>query len=112
MKAVSTKIDVLGELSKRTPSAIVDLRNLLMSQNTVSTTQIAKLGQSCDEICDRVDSLSLMAVNGRRFSKKASRALQRLFSILQDIRRLLSTYVTVKENSCLYRCLCANMLLL
>lgn len=112
MQAVSTKIDVLGELSKRTPSAIVDLRNLVMSQNTASTTQIAKLGQRCDEIRDRVDSLSIVAVNGRRFSKKASRAFQRLFSMLRDIRKLLSMYVTVKKVLCVSRCLCANILLL
>lgn len=89
IKVVSKKIDILGELSKKTPSAIIDLRNLITSQNTVSSTQIAGIGQNCDEIRDGVASLSLSVTAGKRLNERLSRSLIRLFSIIQDIRALL-----------------------
>lgn len=63
------------ELSKKIPSAIIDLRNLIMSQNTASRTQIARIGQNCDDIRNRVDSLSLSAAASQGMSEKLSRAL-------------------------------------
>lgn len=95
MKAVSTKIDILRELSKKTPSAIINLKGLVLSQNAASSTQIARIGQTCDEISDRVTSLSLSATAGERLNRRLSRAVMRLFSVVQDIGTLLSMQVTI-----------------
>lgn len=90
IKAVSTKIDILRELSQKTPSALRDLRNSIVSQNGATSTEIARIGQSCEEISDRVASLSLSTAAGHRISKRLSRALAHLFSVMQDIKSLLS----------------------
>ncbi|KAG8162951.1 hypothetical protein KVR01_007429 [Diaporthe batatas] len=99
IKAISEKIDVLGELSKRAPSAIMDLRNLIVGQNTVSTTQIATIGRNCDEIRDNVTSLSLSVTAGKRSNKRLSRALIRLFSVIEDIRALLFSLLQYSRDA-------------
>lgn len=90
MSVVSTKIDVLRELSKKTPSAIIELRSMIMSQNAVSSSQVARISQNCDEIRDRVDSLSLSAAASQGMPERLSRALIGLFWVIRDIKRLLS----------------------
>lgn len=89
--------NVLAEIAKLTPSAFIDLEGIDVGQNSGTNARISKLQQSCDVIDSRVKSLALISVATQQVPRKVERALQHLFAIVSDVRRLLHLLVLLRQ---------------